>query len=703
MTDLPQRRVASELVLTSFLALFLEMAAVRWFHANVQAIGLFSNIVVISSFLGLGLGCLAARRRSLVAGSGLLLAVLAALGPASGPLGFQPALPTTYVGWAGGSAFSTPVSAMVVPILVSFALNTAIFVPLGQALGRRFEAVRAATGKGGALRSYALDIVGSLLGVLVFAAASALGAPPVTWFALAGLLALVLVEGRTARFLNLLAVGLALLLVIQQGGADRWSPYYRVRTHPVLAESRGQTVTVAHVVEVDGTRIQDAISFLPELDATPLAPWRGYYRLPYHFFTPRKVLVLGAGCGNDIVAALDAGATDVVAVEIDPVIADLGHTLHARRPYDDKRVRVVVDDARAYLARTDERFDLVVMSALDSHQAFTGTLRLESFVYTVECFRAVRKVLAPGGAFVLNLMSGRPWMGPRAFLSLAEAWGEPPRSFTSAHSPFNSIALISGGPPVLVDSMPRVDGVQRVALSVPSGATALATDDWPHLYLETPSVPGIYLAALAAILGASALSVVAAVPSGSRRLPSPHFLLLGCGFMLLETRSMTALALLLGSTWYVSAVVIGAVLLVILAANGAVASGRAPSRRTAYLLLMASLLVGWAFPLDRLLDLGLAARAVAGAVYAGAPVFFAALVFSDSFARAKDLDAALGANLLGAVLGGALEYVSMLTGLRALFLLALAVYALSALALNPWARSAPEASRADPPSGDAAR
>src|ERR1019366_2474478 len=110
-----RRRVASELVLTSFLALFLEMAAVRWFHANVQAVGFFTNLVVISSYLG----------------------------------------------WAGGRARAVPVSSMIVPILVSFALNTAIFVPFGQALGRRFEAVRVATGPGGALRAYALDILGS--------------------------------------------------------------------------------------------------------------------------------------------------------------------------------------------------------------------------------------------------------------------------------------------------------------------------------------------------------------------------------------------------------------------------------------------------------------------------------------------------------------------------------------------------------------
>jgi hypothetical protein len=159
-------------------------------------------------------------------------------------------------------------------------------------------------------------------------------------------------------------------------------------------------------------------------------------------------------------------------------------------------------------------------------------------------------------------------------------------------------------------------------------------------------------------------------------------MLLGCGFMLLETRSLTALALLLGSTWEVNAVVVGAILLVILAANQAVVRDRAPSRRTAYLLLGASLALAWAVPLDRLLDLGLALRIGLGGLYVAIPVAFAAVIFSRSLARSEDVARALGANLLGVVLGGALEYTSTLLGLRAIFLVALGVYALSALALR---------------------
>ena len=72
--------------------------------------------------------------------------------------------------------------------------------------------------------------------------------------------------------------------------------------------------------------------------------------------------------------------------------------------------------------------------------------------------------------------------------------------------------------------------------------------------------------------------------------------------------------------------------------------------------------------------------ALAGLIYS-LPVFFAGMIFSTSLKRARDTSAALGANLCGAVFGGLLEYLSMLTGMKALTLLALALYLASMLLL----------------------
>jgi hypothetical protein len=92
------------------------------------------------------------------------------------------------------------------------------------------------------------------------------------------------------------------------------------------------------------------------------------YNVPYHFYAnPPSVLVLGAGMGNDVAAALRNGAGHVVAVEINPLVQHLGRDYHFERPYSSPRVTPVVNDARSYIENSHEKFDLIVYSLLDSH------------------------------------------------------------------------------------------------------------------------------------------------------------------------------------------------------------------------------------------------------------------------------------------------------------------------------------------------
>jgi len=52
-------RETAELILISFLALFLELALIRWIPGCIKFIGYYTNLVLISSVLGIGLGCAA--------------------------------------------------------------------------------------------------------------------------------------------------------------------------------------------------------------------------------------------------------------------------------------------------------------------------------------------------------------------------------------------------------------------------------------------------------------------------------------------------------------------------------------------------------------------------------------------------------------------------------------------------------------------
>jgi hypothetical protein len=102
--------------------------------------------------------------------------------------------------------------------------------------------------------------------------------------------------------------------------------------------------------------------------------------------------------GNDVAAALRAGVERVDAVEIDPAILELGAALHPERPYNSPRVRLIADDARSVFAKSPDQYDMVVFGLLDSHTLLSSmsSLRLDSYVYTVESLRQARGLLAPG-------------------------------------------------------------------------------------------------------------------------------------------------------------------------------------------------------------------------------------------------------------------------------------------------------------------
>jgi hypothetical protein len=100
------------------------------------------------------------------------------------------------------------------------------------------------------------------------------------------------------------------------------------------------------------------------------------------------------------------------------------------------------------------------------------------------------------------------------------------------------------------------------------------------------------------------------------------------------------------------------------------------------LLLFATLAVAWLVPAHLVLALPFAARLAAAIVLAFAPIFCANLIFSDRLALAADPTAAFGANLIGALVGGTLEYLALLTGYQALLLVVALLYAGARIAMR---------------------
>jgi hypothetical protein len=212
---------------------------------------------------------------------------------------------------------------------------------------------------------------------------------------------------------------------------------------------------------------------------------------------------------------------------------------------------------------------------------------------------------------------------------------------------------------------------------------ALATDDWPFFWMAGRQMPTEYRTTLEMVLLISIvlLLILANAKSVIVAGQSWHFFFLGAGFLLIETVSVTRFALLFGSTWMVNSIVFSAILLVILLAN--LWMNRLPSLNIhlLYALLAGAVVVNFVFPMHELLRTGLVARLLLAMALMASPIFFAAFIFAHSYKDTSIANLAFAANLLGAVIGGLLEYTSLIIGFRSLLLIALVLYALSYVAL----------------------
>jgi SAM-dependent methyltransferase len=580
----------------------------------------------------------------------------------------------------------------------------------GQELGRALARVP------GRLRGYGVNIGGSIAGIVLFGAFARLWLPPFAWFLVAALLVAWLCArrrlGTPARRGVALLPLVAVVLLSGRGTTSSdletlWSPYYRVDYSP-----KGGAV----IVNLQGHQVMRGLDALDaECYSLPHALERDSGGPPFD-----DVLVIGAGTGNDLSRALQWGAKHIDAVEIDPVIASIARD-HPNKPYADPRVELHLDDGRSFLRTTDRHYDLIVFALVDSlilHSGYSN-IRLESYLFTREAFEDARRRLKPGGVLVLYNYYRQGWIVGRIQRQLEGAFGDAPIVFVFPQvdqllpdmgGGFFAI-IMSGATGRIRDALAR--GTYLVPLTFPMrpdgpdgfhspaagtwtriypsqvvvpGDLEEASDDWPFLYVRARRIPGQTWRGMGIVAAIAAVMLMPRLRRSSGGSLDGRMFFLGAGFMLVETKAVVHMALLFGSTWAVNSVVFLAILVMILAANGAVAALKPGKLATVWALLGASLVANAIVPLDAFLGLPPLLRTVASCSLVFAPIFFAGIAFSASFARSTRPDADMGANVAGAMVGGLAENASMLIGFRGLVLIALGCYALAALARGPGAR-----------------
>jgi predicted membrane-bound spermidine synthase len=299
-------------------------------------------------------------------------------------------------------------------LAVVFLMTALAFMPVGQLCGRLME-------RRAKLRAYGLNLLGSLLGVLLMLVASYLWTPPLVWFALCFLAVLFLTLRTSSQMIAGLCFVVICTVVLAWPANPLWNRVYS--PYQILEIGRSEDTGLT-LINAAGNYYQRIYDF----SGAQGARWskvRGYYDFPYKAHpTLGNIAVVGAGTGNDVAAALRAGAQRVNAIEIDPVILLTGKLSHPEKPYSNPRVHAVVNDARSFLRTTDEKFDLVVYGLLDSHTLLSqgSSVRLDSFVYTVEALREARSRLKPDGVISLSFAVLSAAQGRKIYLMLQQAF-----------------------------------------------------------------------------------------------------------------------------------------------------------------------------------------------------------------------------------------------------------------------------------------
>lgn len=665
-------RNATRLFLCGLAALFWELALIRWLGATIRIVAYFSNLVLISAFFGLGVGALLTRfpirlERLIGPLAGLAVGLGLALGGIWHPNPGS-ALEFIWIGAPSGIAVDAPATQLAstgLVLLLIYVTNAALFTAFGQYMGKLFRTHAP-------LRAYSIEIGGSIAGILLFALLSHLQLGPVVWFAAGCALLLAMVPWRPLDAVVILAVAALAIAGARIESRDHtWSPYYRISIEPIRQitdRATKQQVTfpepVGNVLTVNNDFHQMMLDLRPRASEHPfLAGWRSFYDAPYladrvlGALPPGKILIVGAGTGNDVAAALRQTDRAVTAVEIDPTIASLGRKLHKESPYQDPRVTLVIDDARSFFHRAPSgEYAAVVFGFLDSHRLLSAfsSVRLDNFIYTGEAMREVRRLLVPNGRVALSFASNREWIHERLAALVGTNFGKP-FLFVDRTGYSNGIIYfgVRGTPP---------------AAAAPLD---LPTDDWPFLYLQRRSVPGHNVIFLLVAVGLS-IAALLILPKGERRIRVPY-LLLGAAFFLLETSNVVRMALLFGSTWLVNTVVFAGILVLVLLANLTASRWKVPLTLCIGLLALGILLAA-TLPTSALLQLPFWPRAIAAVLVYLGPVYFGGLIFAHLIEHEPRLYEAYGSNVLGAVLGGTAEYFSLVFGFTFLLAIALVCY-----------------------------
>jgi spermidine synthase len=697
--------ISLSIFMVSVLVLFLEMMLIRWIGTEVRIFAYLQNTILVVCLLGLGLGCFSCRKPiSMTAAIAPLLILVGlfaipdvrhALGSISQMLSVTEGLLIWHQHTVASKA--ELLFRLGAGLALTYALMLLVwhmFVPIGRLLGRLLD------DHPKVIQAYSINVGGSLVGILLFVLVSMYAQPPITWVALCALMFCLFVSGvkktRHLQYAMLAVMTAASWPAGSEPGAleTHWSPYQKL----VISEPDDPQFG-KYLVNVNNVGFQgindlrpEHVAEHPEIFAPEMSGYSRYDIPPILHPDPKTMLCVGAGTGNDAAGGLRNGVEHITAVEIDPVVIDLGQRYHPEAPYGSERVDVINDDARSFFSNCKRQFDVISFGLLDSHtQTALTNARLDHYVYTLESIRQARSLLSEDGIMVLSFAAERLFISDRMATLLRDVFGEEPIRFNVPPSSYGwaGIMFVAGnldGARSQIDAHPRlaslIDQWNEHHFVPLTYSTAVTTDDWPYIYLQRPMIPTLFfLLAIMLVLihrhGRHLAGVGSLVSSWGRT--QWHFFFLGAAFMLLEVQNISKASVVFGSTWWVNAVIISGVLAMVLLANAITMKWPTLPLRFVYAALLMSCISLYLIDISRFASFSFIAKAIIVGALTTIPMLFSGIVFIRSFAAIESKADALGANLLGSLVGGLLQSVTFLVGIKALLLIVAGLYTLSLL------------------------
>jgi len=323
-------------------------------------------------------------------------------------LAYAMANPMDIVIVTGSNAIPEFTSRQILQLLFLVGITSIPFFYSGLVVSLALAYFRSDTG-----RIYAWDLAGAAIAAVTTGLALSLfGGPSAVLFAMVvAVVGAALFESRgLARWLYV-AVAALFLLWNLSSSLLRVPTAKGVKAETVRFEAWNSfsrvTVDNTRTIKIDAsaaTHVEDLRTLKPGMQQVEISA------LAHAMLAPpaQKVLIIGPGGGRDVLHALAAGAGAVTGVEVNPIIAGAimkgAYRAASGDLYADPRVTIVVDDGRSYVRRSEERYDVLQASLVDTWAATAaGAFALtENALYTREAFDDYLNHLTDRGAVTMT-------------------------------------------------------------------------------------------------------------------------------------------------------------------------------------------------------------------------------------------------------------------------------------------------------------